>query len=101
MQITVEEIIGYIKPEDELEEKNLLKVLLTAAVSYCETELKKPILDSSMNATNKWDVPEVIRIAVYLLVSHWYENRAPVGAVTDEVAFSVNAILKPHKNYCI
>jgi uncharacterized phiE125 gp8 family phage protein len=42
------------------------------------------------------DVPQKVRQAMLLLISHWYENREPIaltGAVPKEVPFSVEALL--------
>ena len=42
------------------------------------------------------DVPETIKQAMYLLISHWYENRVPLAdkmTVPDELSFTVSALL--------
>jgi uncharacterized phiE125 gp8 family phage protein len=41
-------------------------------------------------------VPETVKQAMYLLVSHWYENRLPLAdkmTVPDELNFAVSALL--------
>jgi uncharacterized phiE125 gp8 family phage protein len=41
-------------------------------------------------------VPETIKQAMYLLISHWYENRVPLAdkmIVPDELNFAVTALL--------
>jgi hypothetical protein len=94
MQITVTEIEDYLKVDSG---DSSVPKLLPAAISFCETKLNRPILDSNMTDENRWTVPEDIRIAVYLLVSHWYENRIPVSQVTQEMAFSIDSILGPYR----
>jgi uncharacterized phiE125 gp8 family phage protein len=44
-------------------------------------------------------IPEPIRQAILLLVSHFYDNRQPVliGAISSELPFSVVALLSPYK----
>lgn len=42
------------------------------------------------------DVPERVRQAMLLLISHWYENREPIstsGAMPKEIPFSVESLL--------
>jgi hypothetical protein len=96
LEITSEEISKYVKAEGQ-EDIDLVEIITPAAISFCETKLNRPILDSKMDDTNTWTVPEEVRIAVYLVASHWFENRLPTGPVTDEIDFSVNAILRPHR----
>ncbi|MEH7503284.1 head-tail connector protein [Neobacillus drentensis] len=96
MELTPEEVCNYLKVE-EPEDVALVGVLTPAAISFCETKLKRPILDANMDASNMWIVPEEIRIAAYMLASHWFENRSPVGQVTQEIDFTINAILGPHR----
>lgn len=44
------------------------------------------------------DVPEGVRMAVKLLVGHWYANREAVitGTISKEIEFGVSALLSPH-----
>lgn len=42
------------------------------------------------------DVPETVKQAMYLLISHWYENRIPLEdkmTVSKELSFTVSALL--------
>lgn len=96
MQISLNEVKVYLKIEDN-EEDTLLDILIKAAISFCETKLNRPILDSNMTTENTWVVAEEIRIAIYMLITHWYENRSLIGQITNEIDFSVSAILKPHR----
>ncbi|HIE72284.1 MAG TPA: hypothetical protein EYP98_20125 [Planctomycetes bacterium] len=49
--------------------------------------------------TEASDVPEPIRQALLLLVSHWYERRDPieVGAANTMVPVPVSQLLEPYK----
>jgi uncharacterized phiE125 gp8 family phage protein len=46
-------------------------------------------------------IPEPIRQAILLLVSHFYDNRQPVliGTISSELPFSVVVLLSPYKVY--
>lgn len=103
MTITLGEAKAYLKPDDPLDtsEDGTIQDLLDGAVAHIETMLKRPILDANMTTETTWTVPASIRIAVYMLVAHWYENRLPVGQVTKEMDFAISAIVKPHKFYTV
>ena len=96
MQINLSEVKEYLRLEDTNEDP-LIQILIDGAVSHCETILNRPILDVNMTAENTWTVPNSIRMAIYLLVSHWYEQRSPVGESTEEMSFSISSILGPHR----
>ena len=51
------------------------------------------ITDAGSGTSFLGEVPESLRSAMKILVSHWYENREVVGRVGSEVAMSVNALL--------
>lgn len=42
-------------------------------------------------------IPSGIKLAVMLLVGHWYINREAVGTVGDEVALAFGALLQPYR----
>ena len=42
-------------------------------------------------------IPAGIKLAVMLLVGHWYNNREAVGKVGDEVALAFGALLQPYR----
>lgn len=96
MLITESEVKEYLKI-DYSEDDTLISTILAASIAYCKTKLSRPILDSEMTVETTWEVPEDVRIAIYLLCSHWYDQRSPVGRVTVEIALTVNDILSPYK----
>ena len=55
---------------------------------------------STENETVQQDgVPEPIKLAIKLLVSHWFENREAqiIGTVSNSIGFAVDALLSPYK----
>jgi uncharacterized phiE125 gp8 family phage protein len=49
------------------------------------------------------DVPDTIKQAMYLLISHWWENRIPVSQTnqtSSEIAFTVSALLWQERIIC-
>ncbi len=42
-------------------------------------------------------LPLTLRQAMLLLIGHWYENREEIGTATGEMAFSVHALLRLHR----
>lgn len=38
-------------------------------------------------------VPQEIKLAILLLIDHWFENHSPVGKVGDAIAFSLESLL--------
>lgn len=97
MQITVEEVKNYLKVEND-EDDNLISSLIIAAMQYCEVFLGRPITEGKMTDENRWEVPEPVRIAIYMLVAHWYENRGVMAdKLSGEIAYSVSALLWPYR----
>jgi uncharacterized phage protein (predicted DNA packaging) len=94
--LTVDEVKSYLRI-DYSEEDILIVLLITSARNYCEVFLNRPILVENMTAENEWEVPESIRLAMLMLVAHWYENRGAIGKVDGEIAFSVTALLTPYR----
>ena len=43
------------------------------------------------------DLPAAIRLAMLLLIGHWYENREATGTAGNEINFSVHALLAPYR----
>lgn len=97
MQITLQEVKNYLKVENN-DDDNLINSLLTAAIQYCEVFLGRPINEEKMTDENRWEVPEMIKIAILMLIAHWYENRGVIGdKLTGEIAYSVSALLWPYR----
>jgi uncharacterized phage protein (predicted DNA packaging) len=67
---------------DGSEEDSFLVSLITAAKAYIKNATGKVIDEDN----------DLHRLAVNLLVSHWYENREVIGKA-DKLAFSLESIL--------
>lgn len=94
--ITLDETKNYLRI-DFTEDDLFLNTLIIAARNYCEAVLNKPLLTSDMTEETTWEVPETIRIAMLMLISHWYENREPLGTANKEISFAVSALLFQHR----
>lgn len=78
----------YSKLEDaDEDEKSTLKVIATAAESYIVNSTNHKFKDL------KDEDKELFNLAVALLTSHWHENRALVGKITNEIELSLKSIL--------
>lgn len=98
MEAKLSDVKQFLKIQTN-DEDTILQTMIDGAVSYCETYLNRPILDSNMTQETTWKVPSSVLIAIYLLVGTWYENRTSVaiGTTTKEIEFSTKAILQPHR----
>lgn len=97
MQITLQEIKSYLKVEND-EDDTLINNLIIAAKEHCKVFLGRPIDEEEMTDENRWTVPETVRIAIYMLVAHWYENRGVMAdKLSGEIAYSVSALLWPYR----
>jgi uncharacterized phage protein (predicted DNA packaging) len=96
--LTLSEVKSYLRVEHS-EEDTFLNMLITAARNYAEVFLNRPIRQEDMTAETTWEVPESVRLAMLMLVAHWYDNRGVIGKVDGEIAFSVSALLTPYRFY--
>ncbi|QIB70685.1 phage gp6-like head-tail connector protein [Aminipila butyrica] len=83
----LEEVKDYLRV-DGSDDDSQVKGLISAADIYLE----------NAGAVKDYD-NNLYKLAVKILVTHWYENRLPVGEVTEEMAFSLRHILLQLK-YC-
>jgi uncharacterized phage protein (predicted DNA packaging) len=97
-QPTIDDVKGYLKI-DFTDDDSLINTLIYASQDFVETLLNRPIDPETMDTTNTWTVPSTIGVAQMMLVAHWYENRSLIGKADGEIAFSVSALLNPHKLY--
>ena len=85
----IKEIKGYLRVDFE-EDDILLQTLIYAAEEYL------------LNAGIKKDYSKSLyKLAISLLVKHWYDNRdsVAIGSATKKLEFSLNSILVQLK-YC-
>lgn len=53
-----------------------------------------------MESTHGYEtVPETLKLAIKILVTHWYRNRAPVsfGGAPTKIPHSIDALVAPHR----
>jgi uncharacterized phiE125 gp8 family phage protein len=39
-------------------------------------------------------IPQLLRLAIFMLVAHWYEHREAVGSFGSEVPLAVDSVLR-------
>ncbi|GKX58349.1 head-tail connector protein [Leminorella grimontii] len=82
-------------------EDQVLAIYLGAAKNHAEEIVNRRLYDDSVPDTDPDGVliSDDIKLALMLLVGHWYENREPVniGNITTTLSFGVEALLKPHR----
>lgn len=81
--LTLDEVKGFLRI-DHSEEDGYISVLLLLAKELCENYLRKDIIEP---------MPESVRQAQLLVISHFYENRSD-GSVTDTVYRLLDAYRK-------
>lgn len=86
-EITVDDLIDYIRTPDDAKTRALLATLLSAAKSYIGSHTG--LTDAEMD-----DYMELV-IAVYIIVQDWYDNRT-LYAQKGEVSPTVQTILDMH-----
>lgn len=93
MKVTVEEMKAYLRVDGE-EENTMIDGLLQAAELYL---LNAGCTLESINESAN----NLAKLAIKLLVSHWYENRdiEKVGKTITKVSFSLESIITQLK-YC-
>lgn len=85
----LQEIKEYLRVDGD-EDDNLISSILLAAQFY----LKNAGVPEDVSSQQK-----LYDIAIKMLVSHWYENREPIGKA-DEIAFGLTNIITQLK-YCL
>lgn len=84
----------YVVVENEFEES---KILATNGWPNIELYPANPIKITYTAGYST--VPEPIKMAILLLITHWYENREIIGQTTSQINFSVNALLSPYRRW--
>ena len=100
--LTVDEIKAQCRLDSSDEsEDELLRLYANAAFSSIQTYLNRPLFADEVpdDSPNGIAVADDIRLAMLLLVGHWYENREPVtiGSTANSVPLSFEMLLRPHR----
>ncbi|RYY05609.1 MAG: phage gp6-like head-tail connector protein [Alphaproteobacteria bacterium] len=91
--LPIEEVRGQVRLErTDSSEDSYLSLLIPAAIRAVRNEVGRPIDLSSDDPDN-----DVFRVAVLLLIGHWFDTRAPVavGSQSYELPFTVSFLLNP------
>ena len=88
MIVTLEEMKQYLRLEpSDTEEDNLINSFLLAAEEYIKNATGFQFADPKT-------IPELAKLIVKLLVSHWYENRTIETSLNaNKISFAVDALL--------
>ncbi|HEF0040832.1 TPA: phage gp6-like head-tail connector protein [Citrobacter freundii] len=88
---------------DDVSEDQTLAIYLSAAKFHAEKLVNRSLYDTSIpdNDPDGIIISDDIKLALMLLVSHWYENREPVniGNITSTLPFGVQALLGPYRKH--
>ncbi|PEL80022.1 head-tail connector protein [Bacillus wiedmannii] len=88
MVLKLKEAKEYLRVDGD-EEDTLISSFITAAEIYIKNATSKKVDLKS----------ELAKLAVRILISHWYENREAVGKA-EQLAFSLQSILV-QLQYCV
>ena len=98
MIVTVDEVKTNLRIQHNEEDtyiENLIKQVQAAAEDFCRVSFD-PYLDEEGQDT---DPPEPVRLAVLLMVSHYYENRDnPERAVYGTMRIAFENLLYPYRD---
>ena len=99
VRVSIEDLKTYLRLDDDSEDF-LLQAILDSAISQCETMLNRPILEQNMTEETKLEVPKQVEIAILLLSSHWYEQRALLTSGDNQkgksMPYGIESILRPY-----
>lgn len=84
-----EEVKNYLKLDEDTDERELGELIRSAEIF---------IKNTGVNITAELKNNELYKLAIKILVTHWYENREPVGKA-DVLPFSLTSIIVQLK-YC-
>lgn len=99
--LTLEEIkTQCVIDQDETEDDQYLQMLASAAEDQVQSDLNRNLYaDSDPDEdSNGLVVGARIKMAMLLLVAHWYRNREATSELTiKEVPLAYDAIIRPHR----
>lgn len=92
-KVTIEEAKSFLKFEDMPPEiENDVRIMLSSAYGF----LKNGGVDYELiNASSDQETIDQVKLAVQMLVTHWFDNRSAVaiGTITKEMEFSLDSII--------
>lgn len=102
MGLTIEECKAQCRIDgDDPSDNTLLEIYIGAARRTAENYVKRSLYDDALPS----DDPEGliiqadVKLALMLLVGHWYENREPVniGNIVSTLPFGFKTLLEPYR----
>ena len=102
MILTVEEVKVHLRIEEDDEDEyiaSLIRQAQSTAEDFCRVSFEpENVVDDEGNETVT-SVPEPVRLAVLLMVSHYYENRDnPDRAVYGTMRIAFENLLYPYRD---
>ena len=86
---------------DDLSEEQLLTIYAGAARKNAENFINRKLYESDIPETDVdgMKIDDDVKLALMLLVGHWYENREVVniGNITTVLPFGFKALLEPYR----
>ena len=99
MILSVDEVKTHLRIQHDEEDayiESLVKQAQAAAEEYCRVSFESEALDP---AVEQAPIPETVRLAVLLMVSHYYENRDnPEKQVYITMRMAFENLLYPHRD---
>jgi hypothetical protein len=95
--LAIEEVRAQVRLErTDDSEDTYLKLLVLAATRAVRNELQRPVDITTEDPDN-----DVIKIAILLLVGHWFDKREPVavGSQSSELPMTVTFLLNPIRKW--
>ncbi|WP_277969302.1 head-tail connector protein [Sphingomonas echinoides] len=95
--LAIEEVRAQVRLErTDASEDSYLNLLILAAARAVRNELKRPV-DLTLDDPDN----DVIKVAMLLLIGHWFDKREPVavGSQSSELPFTVTFLLDPIRKW--
>ncbi len=97
---TVEELQHQCRIDGDHDD-SLLTIYCGAARKSVEKFINRPLFDRDVpeDCSDGIIITDDIKLAIMMMVGHWYENRVPVevGSAVNEVPFTVQFLLNPYR----
>lgn len=90
---------------DFTDEDDLLTQFSDAAVRYIENQTDRTMYEFEVDIPEEDDAPMLLdaslRMAMLMLVAHWYENREAVivGSISSAIPLAVESLIQPYRIY--
>lgn len=89
---------------DFTEEDAYLQILTDAAINKVENDINKKIVDStSTTSDGELKMTSAIKMAVLLLIGHWYTNREAVvtGTISTALPLAYESLINSYRDIAV